>query len=354
MEMDKKERECSPVTENDTTVRSKANLSSSRMQVVSRLEHSKLAQLLKWCFFSSILILLPWRFKQLLAPHLGSMESFSLSSLTVNQSCMSPWPLCWVKLTLLVVNPLVFQSIPLGSVRPLGWLEDEMNLMSDGLAGHEIDFYRVVRDSPWLGGGTEYSGLNEGLPYWFNGLVPLAYGTDNPRLKSQVDRVLEHVLNHQQDDGWLGPEQYEKRDIWGRFPMCLGLMQLVEADAAQAAKIVPAIHRFVYIMHSMLTYNSGFTDFWGMVRYPDMIIVLQWLYENYPQDNKAMLLETMSLLDRNGLHWKSYYSKKNFIFADLDTVRPPINGDSGTFPFVHAVNAGQGMSADHGRCSLAK
>lgn len=78
-----------------------------------------------------------------------------------------------------------------------------MQLMADGLAGHEYDFYLYVKDSSWLGGDQEYSDLNEGFPYWFNGLVPLAYGLNDDTLKSQVQDAANYVLQHQANDGWL-------------------------------------------------------------------------------------------------------------------------------------------------------
>ena len=219
-----------------------------------------------------------------------------------------------------------------------------MQLMSNGLAGHEHDFYPIVSDSKWLGGRSEYSVLNEGIPYWLNGLVPLAYGLDDDRLKSQTDQVVEYILDHQQPDGWLGPEVPADRDIWGRFPLCLGLMELVEAEPSTASRVLPALHDFVALMHQMLAKNVGYEQFWGRVRYPDMIITLQWLYEKHPGNSSYRLLETMSLLNQRGLSWADYYTQGRFIFKDLDTVRPPITDRSSVFPHVHAVNAAQGDS----------
>ena len=100
-----------------------------------------------------------------------------------------------------------------------------MNLMRDGLAGHGFDFYQYVHSSPWMGGHEEYSALNEAFPYWFNGLVPLAYGLDDDRLKAQVKVAVDYVLGHQAEDGWIGPERtHSERAIWGRFPFFLGLI----------------------------------------------------------------------------------------------------------------------------------
>lgn len=289
--------------------------------------------------------------------------------------------------------PFTFQPLPLGSIQPLGWTNDQLTLMADGLAGHQYDFYHIVRHSPWIGGDSEYSILNEGLPYWFNGLVPLAYGKhllstipslsrqisdlrdrfqetrfpkvclgsqilckknanfqipiglNDSRLIAQVENATEYIVTHQWDDGWLGPEAPADRDLWARFPLFLGLTQLVEADIIQANKVIPAMHTFINLMHSMLVENTGLTQIWGRARFPDMLISLQWLYENYPLGNQTLMLDTMSLLQSRGFDWSSYWTEDNFIFADLDTIQDPIDGDSPLFPFVHGVNAAQGLKA---------
>jgi len=241
--------------------------------------------------------------------------------------------------------PFAFRPLPLGSIKPLGWLNDQLNLMSDGLAGRQYEFYHIVKHSPWLGGYAEYSGLNEGFPYWFNGLVPLAYGLNDRRLILQVEDSSDYVLNHQQSDGWLGPEDVGDRDLWGRFPFFLGLYQLVEAEPNRASKIIPAMHSFVHLMNSMLVDNIGLDEMWGQVRYQDMLITLQWLYENYPEGNQQILLESMYLLQSRGLDWSSWWTNGTFIFEDLDFVQPPITDRSPEYAFTHGVNAAQGLKA---------
>ena len=160
-----------------------------------------------------------------------------------------------------------------------------------------------------------------------------------------MEDVSEYIVAHQWDDGWLGPEAPTDRDLWARYPLLLGLIQLVEADITQASRVIPAIYSFISLMHSMLVENTGLTQIWGRVRFPDMLITLQWLYEAYPLGNQTMILDTMSLLVSRGLDWSSYWTEDNFIFVDLDTVRDDINGDSQRFPFVHGVNAAQGLKA---------
>lgn len=120
--------------------------------------------------------------------------------------------------------PFKYEALPLGSVKPLGWLLDQIQLSADGLGGHLYKFYRYVERSTWLGGEWEYSELNEAAPYWFNYIVPLAWVLDDDRLKAQAKEFLDYTLDNQQDDGWLGPETTRQtRGIWARSLLFFGL-----------------------------------------------------------------------------------------------------------------------------------
>src|SRR5690348_4808868 len=61
--------------------------------------------------------------------------------------------------------PLVFKPLSLGSVKPQGWLLDQMKLQADGLTGHLDEFWPDVKDSGWIGGGRE---AWERGPYWLD------------------------------------------------------------------------------------------------------------------------------------------------------------------------------------------
>ncbi|KKZ61401.1 hypothetical protein EMCG_03957 [[Emmonsia] crescens] len=251
--------------------------------------------------------------------------------------------------------PFVFEPLPLGAIKPLGWLSDQLMLMANGLAGHEFEFYQIVRDNPWLGGTRDYSNLNEAMPYWFNGLVPLAYQTRDKRLLEQARTAADYILTHQQPDGWLGPETtVARRNFWARYPIFLGLAQMVEAQAGtpDAERILNAMHKFVGLMHSMLSDNlqglvwhkgDDFNEQWGRSRAADMILALQWLYENDPRESAGKLFACMGFFKKGGHDWSWWFSEENYIKVDLDTV--PRKDTDKLYHFVHGVNAGQGLKA---------
>jgi hypothetical protein len=249
--------------------------------------------------------------------------------------------------------PLKFQPFALGAIKPRGWQKDQLELMAQGLPGHMHEFYRLVKDATWMGGNAEYSALNEAYSYYYDGVVPLAYLLDDARLISHVWKSTNYLLDHQHQDGWLGPENDPKRrNFWGRYPLFLGLMQLAEADEAYEKSILRSMHQFVDLMHSML--QDGYQGYvrkpgdlfdeqWGRSRAADMIIVLQWLYQHHAYENSDKLHECIVRMYEMAYDWSWYFSEENYLQDDLES-HPNDLLDS-LFPFLHVVNAAQGLKS---------
>ncbi|ORY15936.1 duf1680 domain-containing protein [Clohesyomyces aquaticus] len=247
----------------------------------------------------------------------------------------------------------LLRPLDLGSIKPLGWFKDQLQLEAEGLSGNMFDFYRFVHDAKWIGGSTEYSALDEASPYWFNGLVPLAFGLGDVRILGQVKYYLDYVLDHQQDDGWLGFETTRTtRGLWARCLLLLGFVQYAEADTTQTERIVDSMHRYVVLAHSMLKNNfTGLlvhgndtfdTAGFGVGRTHEMHIPLQWLLERYPKNNTGILRETMALMIDGGVvwgaDWRTFWTEEAY---------PKIYLENSTYDlswvFLHGVNMAEGL-----------
>ena len=97
------------------------------------------------------------------------------------------------------LTPLAFCMLPLGEVRPTGWLQRQLRIQADGLGGHLDETWADVgSNSGWLGGAGESW---ERGPYFLDGLVPLAFLTENPALIAKVKKWLNWTLDHQTPEG---------------------------------------------------------------------------------------------------------------------------------------------------------
>ena len=221
-----------------------------------------------------------------------------------------------------------------------------METLASGLAGHIHDFWVFVSSSVWLypggNGGVDYSNSNEALPYWFNGMVPLAYSLDDQTLKDQVHSVASTILSLQQNDGWLGPEAAGNRDFWARIPLLLGFTQLVEANSTWEDSVLTSMRSFMTLANSMLKNGGeGFTNCpgcdsfqWGQMRVGDMLITIQWLLERYPSDQDDLLWDNMQMFyDLNDMKWKDYYVQGTYQAVVTNA----------NFMYTHGVNVGQGL-----------
>src|SRR3954452_623515 len=97
-----------------------------------------------------------------------------------------------------------FNLLPLGCVRPTGWLRGQLQIQANGLGGHLDETWADVgSNSGWLGGTGESW---ERGPYFLDGLVPLAYLLDDAKLKAKVQKWMDWTLNSQTPEGMFGPK----------------------------------------------------------------------------------------------------------------------------------------------------
>ncbi|CDO69653.1 hypothetical protein BN946_scf184851.g41 [Trametes cinnabarina] len=241
--------------------------------------------------------------------------------------------------------PKKFLNIPLGKVKPAGWLRDQLVVQTNGLAGHEHDFYHYVSQSDWIGGDSYYSSLEEAGSYWFNGMVPNGILLDDPKIMSQTQQFLDYVLDHQDSDGWLGPEvnTTKPRYLWGRYPFFFGAIQMVEANSSLADRVVPALHKFVSLANTMLHNGEGLED-WTRTRWEDFVMTLQWatdrLYDFYPEGKEDLLIDTMKMLKYTGDPWEDVFKEEYFPQGPVENLPNP-------FPVLtwHGVNMAEGLKA---------
>jgi hypothetical protein len=179
------------------------------------------------------------------------------------------------------LRPRPFTPLPLGTIRPAGWLLGQLRLQADGLSGHLDEFWPDVAGSGWIGGPAE--GWERG-PYWLDGVVPLAFALDDAALLGKVRRWIDEILARQLPDGWLGPTRDPQHgypyDPWPTFVALKALTQYQEATGD--ARIVPAIARFLRRLDAEL--DQVPLRSWGQMRWADLVLSIHWLYERTGED----------------------------------------------------------------------
>src|SRR5574344_2600639 len=110
----------------------------------------------------------------------------------------------WASASLYPENPAplapeAFIELPLGAVKPDGWLRSQLKVQARGLTGHLDEFWDSLFSSAWK--GLDGDAWERG-PYYLDGLVPLAYLLDDQRLISKIQPYIEYMLMTRQNTGW--------------------------------------------------------------------------------------------------------------------------------------------------------
>ena len=175
-----------------------------------------------------------------------------------------------------VVRPNALAPLPLGEIKPAGWLKRQLEIQAAGLGGSLDEFWPDIKSSAWIGGKAEGW---ERVPYWLDGLVPLAFLNDDPALKAKARRFVDYILEHQQPDGWLGPigdtAGHKPYDPWPLFPLFKAFIQYEEAAADP--RILPALLKCARKIDAVLDETPLYS--WGRMRAADFASALLILHD---------------------------------------------------------------------------
>lgn len=205
----------------------------------------------------------------------------------------------------------VFETLPLGAVKPAGWLKDQLRIQADGLTGHLDEHWEDVGPrNGWLGGDGESW---ERGPYYVDGLLPLAYLLNDETLIAKARKWVEWSLSSQQKDGSFGPGQLDAatgkiirhRDWWHNMIMLKVLSQYAEVTGDE--RIIPFMTNYFRYLRSVIE-EQPLVE-WARARSAELLLSLYWLYK---RTEDASLLELADIVSGQMLDWTGTFSEFPF------------------------------------------
>jgi hypothetical protein len=197
--------------------------------------------------------------------------------------------------------PPAFLPLPLGAVRPRGWLARQLRIQADGLSGHLDEFWPDVGKSQWFGGVAEGW---ERAPYWLDGVIPLAWLLDDEPLKKRITAYIDYIVAHQRADGWYGPypvDAVAKRyDLWAILLANKALAQY--HDATRDPRVLDAIARSLRAMFDGLERTPLYA--WGKFRWFEGLVPIFHVYAHRPE---PWLLDLARKLRAQGVDYAALF-----------------------------------------------
>jgi hypothetical protein len=226
-----------------------------------------------------------------------------------------------------------YEELPLGAIKPEGWLRETLIRQRDGITKNLDETYPQVvgPDNGWLGGeGDRW----ERGPYWVDGMLPLAYILDDDELKAKAQKWVDWTLENQREDGFIGPDKgypYVEGlqrgmplDWWPRIVMLKVLQQYYNATGD--LRVLDCLGKyFKYQLQTLPKTPLDTYTFWAKYRAGDNLDVVLWYYN--------LTWEPWLLKLADLLHEQSFDFTGECLEGDLLSTKASI----------HCVNLAQGL-----------
>ena len=193
------------------------------------------------------------------------------------------------------LRPLALEKLPVGAIKPDGWVLKQLELQRDGLNGHlgEISAWLDRNNNAWLVDGGD-RGWEE-VPYWLRGYSHLAFLLDDPEMQKESRFWIDAVLGSQKENGYFGPlnEINGRPEVWAQMIMLWILQNYYEFTADD--RVLPFMKR--YFEWEMAQPDEDFLEnYWENCRGGDNMWSVIWYYG---ETGDASVLPLIEKIHRN-------------------------------------------------------
>ena len=198
-----------------------------------------------------------------------------------------------------MLKPLTYTPYSPAALTPNGWLKKQLQIQAESLCGKLDQIWPDIRDSMWIGGRRNDW---ERVPYWLDGLIPLAYLLNDDALIGKCRFYINAILDRQCEDGWLPPtNDRHLYDTWANLLLAKVLCVYCEASGDTRAEI--ALYRSLRQFSEHI--NTTTLHNWGAARWFEGLIPIFWLYDRYREDWLLLLAQK---LDVQGIDWQKVFT----------------------------------------------
>lgn len=184
------------------------------------------------------------------------------------------------------LQPSPLMKLPIGSIKPKGWLRHQLELDARGMTGRlpEVSKWCKFEGNAWSDPqGRGKFGWEE-LPYWLKGYGDLGYVLNDERIIKEARKWIEAVLASQEADGWFGPRDLKKSphrdfkgkaDLWPHMVVLNVLQSYYEYSGDK--RVLPFMTS--YFRWQLQVPEAEFmAGYWPRMRAGDNLESVYWLY----------------------------------------------------------------------------
>ena len=206
------------------------------------------------------------------------------------------------------LQPLNFIKLPVGSIRPEGWILKYLELQRDGLTGKlgDISAWLDKDNNAWFSGNGQGDHGWEEVPYWLKGYGNLGYILKDKKMIAETKLWLDKVFKSQQPDGYFGPRIIETAhqdnkgsspDLWPNMLMLWCMQSYYEYS--NDARVIPFMTKYFKWQLSVPD-EKLLKIYWENSRGGDNLYSIYWLYN---RTGEKWLLDLANKIHKNTADW---------------------------------------------------